>query len=238
MIRYRTHERNQAKGERGGPPLEPALALLKEGYVIAARIGTPLEPSVFAAAHTRYERRAMMMELTVATLVHGELLPSGQVNKFLDRLIQLAEHARSRAGQAGVSIYVDLTRSPQQYIQLAKALPEAMPLGIVAGDADRPNAPFRNIGRLRLLSHMAMLLSLRVLRSGIARVDLNDPNLLTDQRISQAFGAAQIRPPKLDAEELLTESNADDDIAITCGLAAYGASEQAPTPMVQVSGEH
>jgi hypothetical protein len=229
--RYRT-------GRRGTPPLEPVLALVKEGYVIAARLGTPLEPTVYIAAHTRYERRVRSMELTVATLVHGELQPGGSVAAMIDRLVELEQHAIGRVGQAGVSLYVDVTRSPQVYRMAAEAIPEAMPITLVAGDIDRANAPFRVLGRLRLLSHMAMLLSLRVLRSGIARLDPSDPNLLTDQRIKQAFGAAQIRPPKLAADELLTESNADDDVAMTAGLAAYAATEQAPSALASVSGEH
>ena len=227
--RYRT-------GQRGGLPPEPALSLLKEGYCIAARLGSPLEPTVYVVAHTRYERRHLAMELTVATLVHGELQPGGSVSAYLDRLLELQQHALDLVGQAGVAMYLDMTRSPQTYRLAAESMPDAMPIRVVVGDVDRANPPFRDLGRLRLLSHMAMQLSRRVLRCGMARIDPGDPNLLTDQRISQAFGAAQIRPPKLDPEELLTESNADDDVAITAGLAAYAASEQAPSVYARVSG--
>jgi hypothetical protein len=231
--RYRTGQRDSG---RGGLPLEEPLALLKEGYCIAARIGSPLEPAVMIVAHTRYERRQLNMELAVATLVHGELQPGGNVSSFLDRMVELQQHAQERVGAAGVALYLDLTRSPQTYILAAEVLPDALPCQIRVGDLDLGSPPFRMLGRLRLLSHMSMLLSRRVLRAGIARTEADNPNLLTDERIRQAFGAAQVRPPKLEPDELLTESNADDDVAVASGLAAYAASENAPSIYAKVSG--
>ena len=232
--RYRTGLRDPY--QRGGLPPEQPLALLKEGYCIAARLGSPLEPTVYVVAHTRYERRNRTMELTIATLVHGELQPGGSVSAFLDRLMELLDHAHGRVGQAGVAMYIDISRSPQVYRLATEALPDVMPIRVVMGDADRSVPPFRDLGRLRLLSNMAAMLSRRTLRAGIARIDPSDPNLLTDARISQAFAAAQIRPPRVEPDELLTESNADDDVAMTCGLAAYAAAEQAPSALQKVSG--
>ncbi len=222
---------------RGGLPPQVVLAFRKEGYSIAGRLGSPLEPSVLIAAHCRYDRAWSQMVPAVITVAHGELIPGGGITGFVDRLLELHAHAVGRTGQAGVVVYADVTRSPAAWQPLGAAIAEALPCKLVMGDREAVDLPFRVLGRHRLLSHMSELLSRRVLRAGLRPKVADDPNLLTDERIKAAFAAAQLKPPKVEADELMAEASPEDDIAVTAALAAWAAVEQAPDVYSRISLE-
>jgi hypothetical protein len=208
-----------------------AVEPVKEGWCIAARMGSPAEPHTLAVLGARWEAQGRSMDLTLATIGRVETLPGGDAGSIVDRLAAARTAALDAKPRGGFHVYLDVTRSPEVRHLAMDAIPECVPVMVPTGPRMDWSVPFFIVGRITLLSHMSVLLAQKRLRAGALEAG-GDERRMDRDRVREVLAKAQARPQKLDDEELALGGSVDDDAALCVALAAFVAAYNAPDPWV------
>jgi hypothetical protein len=208
-----------------------AVEPVKEGWVLAARCGTPAEPHVLAVLGARWEAQGRSMGLTLATISRVETLPGGDAGSIVSRLEDAREAMVAAKPRGGHHVWLDVSRSPEVRHLAIASVPDLVPVLVPATPRTDWSLPFMLLGRPTLLSHMSVMLAQRQLRAGELETG-GDERRMGRDRVREVLAKAQARPQKLDDEELALGGSVDDDAALCVALAGWVASYHCPDPWV------
>jgi hypothetical protein len=206
-----------------------ALEPVKEGWSIAARVGSPAEPHVLAVLGARWEAQGRSMGLTLATISRVETLPGGDAGSLVDRLEAARQAVVDAKPRGGWHVYLDVTRSPEVRHMAMERVDGLVPIMVPAAPRHVWSGPYLLLGRPTLLSHMAVMLAQRQLRAGTLETG-GDERRMDRDRVREVLAKAQARPQRLEDEELALGGSVDDDAALCVALAAFVASYNTPDP--------
>ncbi|MCE3248082.1 MAG: hypothetical protein K0R41_1907 [Geminicoccaceae bacterium] len=208
------------------------MAHVKNGVIVACRLGDVMHPHVVVVAGTRHDHLGGRMELTKLSIELAAIVP-GNIGAVGDVLTGIMPKARQRAaeGLGKHMLVVDMTRQQQAYKLLLERLEIDVPLIVTTHGRLAPSVPYWACGRITLLSHLATQLS----RPGVVNVlqpASKAETVQTPQQIKDALSAAQARPPKEEADAFVTETTTQDDLALAIAAAAQWGELGAPDPWV------
>ena len=217
--------------------LDPApvrrTAHLKQGVIVAARLGSPTHPHALVVAGTRHDYLGGQMQLTKLELELVAAVP-GSVGALADMLVMILPKAeqRAREGLGKHMLVLDVTRQPQAYKLLSERITIDAMLLVTTHGRMMPSVPYWSVGRVTLLSHLSVQLS----RPGVVTVPepaSDSPTVWRPAQVRDALSAAQARPPKDEPDAFVVDTTTGDDVALAIAVAAQWAELGAPDPWVE-----
>lgn len=219
---------------RLGNPEPRRIAHMKNGVIVACRLGDPTHPHVVVVAGVRHDNMGGRMDLTRLAVELVAVVP-GNVGAAIELLSKIVPQAQQRAaeGLGRAELAVDATRQRLAYRQILERMDIGFLMVCTTHARKSPDVPYWAVGRVTLLSHLAGVLA----RPGVVRFlehEGDSPLIWRPAQVRDALAAAQGKPPKEEADAFVTEGTTQDDIALTVALLAMRAEDGAPDPWVEV----
>lgn len=192
---------------------------------IVGRLGTPIVPHTFVASRLRWTFDDHRMRMMAAELGMIQLVPSGTGESFIRTMVEYDRRARAK-GDAAVQVIADLSRSLEMRVNISRALPRVDYVEILPNQEDKYDFPARKCGRQLVLSRLQSWMTDR--KIGFALPKSEDPNVWGEARVVRALSSVQMRAPKADSEEIISDDTTSDEVALAVAMVAWFAESRRP----------